>query len=275
MNKIAVIGLGYVGLPLALEIDKSGLYSVTGFDISEDNITNLKGGICDFDNAFSSNVSSSNISFTNQEDHLEDIDTYLICVPTPVKNKYEPDLDPIISATRLVAKYLQKGNFVVIESTVNPGVSEEIVLPVLESETSLKGGEDFELSHCPERINPGDTKWNVNNIPRNIGSLTKDGNSKLAQFYRSFLDAEINEVSSLKVAEATKIIENTFRDINIAYVNELAKSFDALEIDLVETIQAASNKPFAFMPHYPGCGVGGHAYLLTLLFYLLVLITGF
>ncbi|MBD3330362.1 nucleotide sugar dehydrogenase, partial [Candidatus Peregrinibacteria bacterium] len=238
--KITIIGLGYVGLPLALEINKNCRFEVFGYDIDEKVISNIK-----------------EFPVNSDPRILKNSKIFIICVPTPIKSDFQPDLKPIKSASELVSKYLQKGNSVVIESTVNPGVCEEVVLPLLEK-SGLKGGKDFELSHCPERINPGDPKWDVSNIPRNIGSLTKEGNKKIADFYRTFLKAEINEVSSLKIAEATKIIENTFRDINIAYVNELAKSFDMLGIDLIEVINAASNKPFAFMPHYPGCGVGGH-----------------
>lgn len=146
-----------------------------------------------------------------------------------------------------------------LESTVNPGTCEEIIIPILEEVSGLKAGEDFNVSHCPERINPGDVKWNIHNINRNIGSIDLKKNKEAAEFYRTFVNkAIVNEVSNLKIAEATKIVENTFRDINIAFVNELAQSFDSLGIDLYETLKAASNKPFAFMAHWPGCGVGGH-----------------
>ncbi len=257
-GKVSVIGLGYVGLPLACAIAKSKKYKVFGVDLDEKKIKNIKEGICPIDDQETAELLpkiSLNVS-TNQST-IEDSEFVIICVPTPVNQTNLPDLNPVRKATENAAKHLEKGQTVIIESTINPGVCEEVVLPILE-ESGLKGGEDFELSHCPERINPGDNKWNVNNIARNIGSLTKAGNKKSAEFYRSFLEAEVNEVSCLKVAEATKVIENTFRDINIAYVNELAKSFDLMEIDLVEVIRAASNKPFAFMPHFPGCGVGGH-----------------
>lgn len=245
-NQIAVIGLGYVGLPLALAACKNKKYLVKGLDIDENRIAALKK---------SALPSTFEVSYSPEI--IKNSEFIIICVPTPVKNISQPDLRPLKSATETVLKYLEKGQKIIVESTINPGICEEIVLKILEK-SGLKGGLDFELSHCPERINPGDTKWTVENIPRNIGSLTIDGNKIVANFYRSFLKAPINEVSSLKVAEATKIIENTFRDINIAYVNELAKSFDKLGIDLIETIKAASNKPFAFMPHFPGCGVGGH-----------------
>ena len=173
-------------------------------------------------------------------------------------NDYTPDLTPVKNATEDIANYLKKGQVVVIESTINPGVCDEIVVPILEDKTGMKAGIDFDVAHCPERINPGDPYWNVYNIPRNIGSTRLETTKKIAEFYRSFINAEINEMPNLKTAEATKIIENTFRDINIAFVNELARSFEVLGIDLLAVIKGASNKPFAFMPHFPSCGVGGH-----------------
>lgn len=233
-NKVAIIGLGQVGMPLAQAILKK--YQVVGYDIKS---------------------KKAAIKISTNPDIIKNSKYMIVCVPTPVKNKILPDLSAIKSASQTIAKYLKKGQTIIIESTVYPGVCEEIILPILEK-TGLKGGKDFELSHCPERINPGDKKWKITNIPRNIGSLTKKGLKKSANFYRSFIKAKINETSSIKIAEASKVIENTFRDINIAYVNELAKSFDTLGIDLLETIEAASNKPFGFLPHYPGCGVGGH-----------------
>lgn len=239
-NKVAIIGLGYVGLPLAYAIAKNKKYQVFGYDITEKKVQKM-----------------ANLTVGTDEALIKDSEYIIICVPTPVRSSKLPDLTPVKSATKSVLKFLEKGQNIIVESTINPGVCEEVVLPILEK-NGLKGGKDFELSHCPERINPGDPIWNVTNIPRNIGSLSQKGNKKIADFYRSFLKAEVNEISSLRAAEATKVIENTFRDINIAYVNELAKSFDAMGIDLIEVIQAASNKPFAFMPHFPGCGVGGH-----------------
>lgn len=258
MYNISIIGLGYVGLPLALAISESGKYSVTGYDVSGEHIAALKQAKCNFDPELNKKLKDCKINFSDQQEDLTKQDTYIICVPTPVKNKYEPNLQPLISALEIICTYITKNNCVIIESTINPGVCDEIAIPLIEEKTNLKINQDFSLAHCPERINPGDTKWTVYNIPRNVGASSSEACKDIADFYRSFLDAKINEVSSIKIAEATKILENTFRDINIAYVNELAKSFDLLGIDLVETIQAASNKPFAFMPHYPGCGVGGH-----------------
>lgn len=260
MKKVAVVGLGYVGLPLAVAILESGQYEVVGFDINQaavDKINNSESPF--FDKDLSERLKNIELEATTDANDVKEFDYYLICVPTPVDDDHEPNLGPVKSASKMIAGVMKKGSTVIVESTINPGVCEEVVLPVLEEESGMKGGKDFELAHCPERINPGDEKWNVYNIARNVGALGgKKAAEEVAEFYRSFLDAEINPVSSLKVAEATKIIENTFRDINIAYVNELAKSFDVLGIDLKETIEGASNKPFGFMAHYPGCGVGGH-----------------
>src|SRR3989344_1637047 len=255
---VAVIGMGYVGFPLACAIAKSEKYDVYGLDIDNVKISKIISKVSPVDDKKAmEDIKSVKINATNDFSVLKDMKYIVICVPTPVDHKKNPDLTPVIKATESIAKNLVKGQIIILESTVNPGVSEEIVLPILEK-SGLKGGIDFELVHCPERINPGDSKWNVYNIPRNIGGLSIDGTKKAADFYRSFINAEINEMSSLKVAESTKIIENIFRDINIAYVNELAQSFDKLGIDLVEVINGASNKPFAFMAHYPGVGIGGH-----------------
>ncbi len=259
MQKVSVIGLGYVGLPLLVAIAESRKYDVVGFDISEKTVKSIQKGKSPFkDNDVDNRLSNLKVKVSSNPNILKNSDIFIIAVPTPVKTDYEPDLGPITSASETISKYLTKDSTVIVESTINPGVCKEIVLPILEKNTDLKGGKDFELAHCPERINPGDSKWNVYNIPRNVGALTKNGTKKVAEFYRSFLSAEINEVGSIKVAEASKIVENTFRDINIAYVNELAKSFDSMGIDLIDTLNAASNKPFGFMPHWPGCGVGGH-----------------
>jgi nucleotide sugar dehydrogenase len=257
-NKVAIIGLGYVGLPLACTIAKNKKYKVYGLDTNKEKIEIIKKKKSPFkDKLTEDTLKKVKLELSDKEEIIKGAEFIIICVPTPVKSSKMPDLRPIKMASQTVKKHLEKGQKIIIESTINPGVCEEIILPILEK-SGLKGGRDFELSHCPERINPGDTKWNVENIARNIGSLTQKGNKEVATFYRSFLKGEIKELSCLKAAEATKVIENTFRDINIAYVNELAKSFDLMKIDLIEVIEAASNKPFAFMAHFPGCGVGGH-----------------
>lgn len=260
IKKVAVIGLGYVGLPTMVAIDKTNYYEVLGYDVDKDKINKIKSGINPVDDKdVDLYLRDNKLDVTSVENKLDNHDVFIICVPTPVDEDYEPNYSIVENAVGLVSKYLKKGDHLVLESTVNPGTSEERLLPIIEKISGLKVGKDVNLAHCPERINPGDPRWTVYNINRNIGSINKNFNEQIADFYRTFIiDAKVNEVNSLKVAEATKIIENTFRDINIAYVNELAMSFDAMGIDLKETIEAASNKPFAFMPHWPGCGVGGH-----------------
>lgn len=259
MKKVSVIGLGYVGLPLALAIVKSKKYIVVGYDISEKQVKKILEKECPItDEKAQEDLKELELHATTNEKEIEGSDYYIICVPTPVLDDYTPDYTPVINATTTISKYLKKGETVILESTVNPGTCEEILLPILEKGSGLKAGKDFNIAMCPERINPGDPKWSVYNIPRNIGSLIPSKTKEVADFYRSFLEGNINEVSSIKIAEATKIVENTFRDINIAYVNELAKSFDVMGIDLIETLKAASNKPFSFMVHWPSRGVGGH-----------------
>lgn len=257
--KVSIIGLGYVGLPLACAISKKTNNEVVGFDLDDVRVDYILEKKCPIDDVqCEEDLKIVDFEVSTDSNILKDSDIYIVCVPTPVLNDYTPDLGPIKSATEIISYYLKQNQIVIIESTINPGVCEEVLKPILEEKTNLIAGIDFDIAHCPERINPGDPKWNVYNIPRNIGSTRPEITKKCAQFYRSFIDAEINEMPDLKTTEATKIIENTFRDINIAYVNELAKSFDILGIDLITVIKAASNKPFAFMAHYPGCGVGGH-----------------
>ncbi len=257
--KISVLGLGYVGLPLAAAIAKLTNHNVLGYDIDSSKVESIKQGISPIDDEqCAKDLKEITLNVSNESSSLSETDIFIVCVPTPVLDDYMPDLTPVIGAVTEVCNHLQKGNVIIVESTINPGVCDEVLIPLVEEKTGMKAGVDFDLAHCPERINPGDTKWNVYNIPRNIGSTSAEATKKTADLYREFIDAEINEMPSLKTAEATKIIENTFRDINIAFVNELAKSFDVLDIDLKTVIDAAANKPFAFMPHYPSCGVGGH-----------------
>ena len=260
IKKVAVIGLGYVGLPTYVAIKKTGKYEIVGYTRSDKKVNKINKGISPIEDVdVVEYLKNNKVKVTNKPNNFKDTDVFIICVPTPIRDDYIPDYRPIKSATKLVAPHIKKGCHFVLESTVNPGTCEEIVLPILEKITGLKPGKDFNIAHCPERVNPGDSVWNIYNITRNIGSLTKKWNKQIADFYRTFItQAEINEVSNLKIAESTKIVENAFRDINIAYVNELAQSFDVMGIDLIETLESASNKPFCFMPHWPGCGVGGH-----------------
>lgn len=256
---VTVIGLGYVGFPLACAIAKSGKYKVFGLTRKKNNFNTLKNKIAPLDKITASldKEKLDLIITSNANECLPHSDIIVICVPTPVYENHSPDLSPIVTTAKLIAKFLRANQVIILESSVNPGVCEEVILPILEG-SGLKGGIDFELSHCPERINPGDRKWNVYNIPRNVGSLTKKGSKITANFYRSFLQAKVYEMGNLKEAESTKILENTFRDVNIALVNEMARSFDKMGINLINVIKGAGNKPFAFLQHYPGCGVGGH-----------------
>ncbi len=258
--KVSVLGLGYVGFPLYCALSKNTKHELVGFELSKSKIDLINQGISPVDDeqAEKDIKKLKNIKVSNNDAILDSSDIYIVCVPTPVIGGYTPDLEPVKSAVRIISKYLKKGQIIIIESTINPGVCDEIVIPLAEELTSLKAGVDFDVAHCPERINPGDPVWNVYNIPRNIGSTRPEATKKAADLYREAISGEINEMPNLKTTEATKIIENTFRDINIAFVNELAKSFDVLGINLDVVIKAASNKPFAFMAHYPSCGVGGH-----------------
>lgn len=246
METVAILGLGYVGFPLAELLVKSKKYKVVGLDISSGAVLRARRSL-----------KSKNFIATGDFTKLRQADISVVCVPTPTFRNFQPDYGPVKNACLSIIKNLKPGQLIVIESTVNPGTSEEVVLPILERYGAI-AGKDFFLAHCPERIDPGNKKWTLMNIPRNVGGLDSESTKRAAEFYQSFLKGEVKVLSCLKAAEATKIIENTFRDINIAYVNELAMSFDAMGIDLVEVIGGAKTKPFAFMPHYPGVGVGGH-----------------
>lgn len=255
---IAVIGLGYVGLPLALLAAKKS-YTVIGFDIVQSKIADYKRGLTTVDGVSKEELLSSNITFTDKPADLASADIAIVCVPTPlIENTQLPDLEPIKSAMTLLAPHLHEGSLVVLESTVNPGVCDEVVIPLLQSLTTLKVGTDIDLAYCPERINPGDPDWHVGNINRVIGGNTPAALERAYSFYAAIIDAPIKKMGSIKEAEAVKVVENSFRDINIAFVNELAMSFHHLGIDIENVIDGAATKPFSFMAHRPGCGVGGH-----------------
>ncbi len=252
---VAIVGLGYVGLPLALLSAKKGKKTV-GFDINKERINDLnKGKIFLKNNTIQQwyHEGKSDIIFTSNEDDLDSENIKIICVPTPVNEKKEPDFGPLLSATRLVSKHLNENDLVIVESTISPGTMEGKVKPILD-----KTKKHYYLAHCPERIDPGNKRYNVSNIPRNVGGIDLASTRLAADFYRSILDAEVKELSSIKAAEATKIMENSFRDVNIAFINEIAMIFDKMDIDIHEVIEGAKTKPFGFLPHYPGIGVGGH-----------------
>lgn len=255
---IAIVGLGYVGLPLALLADAKG-YRVIGIDSNKEKISKIKRKEAPFkDDRISEQLKNSEIEVTTDYSLAGRASLIAICVPTPVFDNHMPNLEPVKSASLGIAPYIKRGQIIVLESTVNPGVCEGVMMPLLENVSGLKAGRDFHLSHCPERINPGDEKWNVENISRVVGSLDEIGLKKTAEFYESIITGAVRKMGSIKEAEAVKVVENSFRDINIAFVNELAQSFTKLGIDVVNVINGASTKPFSFLAHYPGCGVGGH-----------------
>jgi nucleotide sugar dehydrogenase len=257
-RKICVVGMGYVGLPLALLSERKG-YEVVGVVKNKKKAELLNKRIPTFkDDEVEKYLPHSDLFVTTDYSKIANASVIIICVPTPIDEMHMPDYEPVISACKSISKYLQKGQLVILESTVNPGVSEEVMLPILEAESGMKCGTDFYLAHCPERINPGDAKWNVENINRVVGGFDEKSLELAATFYESILTGSVKKMQSLKEAEACKIVENSFRDINIAFVNELALSFSRLGIDLVNVIDGAATKPFAFMAHYPSCGVGGH-----------------
>lgn len=256
-QKVCIIGLGYVGFPLAVLCSVKG-YEVFGYDKDKEKLARIKEGENIVEEKYLDKlIPRAKIDVIRDESKMRECDIFIIAVPTPVDEKYYPDLSYVISASETVAKNMRKGALVIVESTVNPGVCDEIVRPIFKK-AGYKAGKDVYISHCPERINPGDPKWNVTNIPRVVGSFDETGLRKTLDFYRNIVSAEIMPMKSIFEAEATKIMENSFRDINIAFVNELAKSFDLMGIDVVNVIRGAATKPFAFMAHWPGCGVGGH-----------------
>lgn len=254
---VCVIGLGYVGIPLAVQCAIKG-YEVYGVDNDERKVDKINAGKSPIDEDFlTDNLPKVKVKATKSFSVIKKSDIVIVCVPTPVDNSFLPDLGPVRSAVKSIISNPKKGQLVIIESTINPGVCEEVIEPMF-AEAGLKVGRDYEMAHCPERINPGDEKWNVTNIPRVVGSFTSRGLKKAVAFYERVVDGQIRPMKSIREAEAVKVVENSFRDINIAFVNELAKSFDKMDIDVVDVIKGASTKPFAFMPHWPSCGVGGH-----------------
>ena len=252
---LVVVGLGYVGLPVALLAQEKG-WSVTGLDVDADKVAKISAGQSPFeDAAIEEALAAYPIKATTDPACVGEAAAVIVAVPTPVTDSHDPDLGPLTSAVTSIAPYLQPGQLLSIESTINPGVMDEVVRPIL---AEHKKDDVVHLVHCPERINPGDTKWTIRNIPRVIGGYTAEGVQAGKDFYESILEAEVKPMASVTEAEAVKIFENTFRDINIAFVNEMAKSFDKLGIDVKHVIEGASTKPFAFLAHYPGNGVGGH-----------------
>lgn len=255
MNKIAVIGLGYVGLPLAVEFGKK--YEVIGFDIKEKRIKELSQGIdLTLEVSESELKNIKNLRFSSDIEDLRKANIFIITVPTPIDQYKKPDLFPLISASTLVGKVLKKNDIVIYESTVYPGCTEEDCVPVLEKNSGLKFNQDFFCGYSPERINPGDKEHTLPKIKKVVSGSTPEIAQKVNELYSSIITAGTHLVSSIKVAEASKIIENSQRDLNIAFVNELALIFDKMNIDTTEVLIAAGTK-WNFLPFRPGL-VGGH-----------------
>lgn len=293
-SKIALIGLGYVGLPLAILCAKKK-YKVIGLDNNKEIIQKISMGKIHFkDEKLKKNlkkvVSSGNLSVFSDFNKLKDCNIFIICVSTPVKKNKEPDLSFINTAIKKISPFIKKGSIIVLESTVYPGVCEDEIIPKLEKLSNLKVNKDFGFAYCPERVNPGDIFWNSENIPRVLGASSEKTLNNVAKFYSSILGGpvlKINDIKlklkpkfklskkrelriksvplgsitmmrSIKDAEAVKVMENTIRDVNIALVNELAKMSEVLNLDVVDIIDGMTTKPFGKGPFYPGTGVGGH-----------------
>lgn len=252
---IAVIGLGYVGLPLAVEFSKK--YDVVGYDLNSQRIDNLKNGKDTTGEVKSSHLEScKNLILSNEKSSIKYSNVYIVTVPTPVDKNKTPNLDPLKSASAIIGRYLKKNNIVIYESTVYPGATEEICIPILEDISKLVYNKDFFCGYSPERINPGDKKHTLINIKKVTSGSNKNTSIFVKNLYKSIIKSGVFEASSIKVAEAAKVIENTQRDVNIALINELALIFNKLNIDTKEVLEAAATK-WNFLPFKPGL-VGGH-----------------
>lgn len=257
---IGVIGLGYVGLPLAVESAISG-YNVIGFDIKKDKIQlilNSENYIKDVNDLELKNcVKGKKLTATDDFSKLNSCDVILICVPTPLDKYFQPDIQYILKVSEDILKFRKKPSLIVLESTTYPGTTEEVVKPILEKDGS-KLGEDLYLAFSPERVDPGNKEYKTRNIPKVVGGCTKKCGEICTLFYQSVLKGNILTVSSPKVAEMEKLLENTFRLVNIGLINEMAVLADKMNINIWEVIEAAKTKPYGFMPFYPGPGLGGH-----------------
>jgi len=257
--KIGVIGLGYVGLPLAMEFSKAG-FDVTGIEIDKDKVRMINQGKCYIQDIKQSEleelVKNNRLKATADFSVLKEMDAVSICVPTPLRKTRDPDISCIISAVEEVAKYLRPGQLVILESTTYPGTTREVILPRLEAR-NLRVGKDFFLAFSPERIDPGNKIYTIRNTPKIVSGITKKCTSIAVTLYEQIID-EVVPVSTTESAEMVKLLENTFRIVNVGLVNEIALICDRLKLDTWEVIDAAATKPFGFTPFYPGPGLGGH-----------------
>ncbi len=259
--EVGVVGLGYVGLPLAVEKAKAGFKTI-GFDVQEEKVKRVNEGhnyIGDVvDNDLKKLVGAGMLTATTDFSFVKDVDFIAICVPTPLDKHQQPDISYVKSSVEAISKYLMQETIVVLESTTYPGTTEELVKPILEKGSGLKCGEDFYLGFSPERVDPGNLVYKTKNTPKVVGGIGKDATEVIAAMYRAVLDGDVAEVSSPAIAEMEKILENTYRNINIGLINELAILCDRMGISIWEVIDAAKTKPYGFQAFYPGPGLGGH-----------------
>lgn len=268
LNKIAkkeivvgVVGLGYVGLPLAVEKAKAGFKTI-GFDVQSEKVEMVNRGqnyIGDVvDNDLAELVKEGTLSATTEFSFVKDVDFVAICVPTPLDKHQQPDISYVKSSTEAISKYLTKNTMVVLESTTYPGTTEELVKPILEEGSGLKCGEDFYLGFSPERVDPGNLIYKTKNTPKVVGGVGKDATEVISAMYRAVLEGDVHEVSSPAIAEMEKILENTYRNVNIGLINELGRLCHEMGISVWEVVDAAKTKPYGFQAFYPGPGLGGH-----------------
>jgi UDP-N-acetyl-D-glucosamine dehydrogenase len=257
--RLGVVGLGYVGLPLAVEFARAGFHTV-GFDLDVRKVGAINRGESYIPDVPTEDVAQFQraglLTATTDPAVVSTLDTINICVPTPLRKTKDPDLSYVVSAVEAIRDHIHPGMLVILESTTYPGTTEEVVQPILEK-TGLKAGVDFFLAFSPERVDPGNEKWHTKNVPKVVGGLTPACSALAKLLYSASIDTVI-EVSSPKVAEMVKLLENTFRAVNIGLVNELAQMCDRIGVSVWEVIDAAATKPFGFMPFYPGPGLGGH-----------------
>jgi len=257
--RVGVIGLGYVGLPLVVEFAAAGIEGI-GFEVDNNKANQINAGTSYIGDVPSGRVkelvSLKRLSATTNFDRLSDCDAIIICVPTPLRKTKEPDVSYILAAAGEIQKRLRRGQLVILESTTYPGTTDEVLLPMFE-ETGLKLDEDFLLAFSPERVDPGNPQFLTHNIPKVVGGVTDDSTEIAAHLYSQIVK-DVHSVRSARVAEAAKLLENTFRAVNIGMANEMARLCYALNIDTWEVIRAAATKPFGFMAFYPGPGIGGH-----------------
>lgn len=252
--RLGVVGLGYVGIPLAVTFAKK--YKTIGFDINKEKIEQYKRGIDVTNEVGDEKIANSNIEFTSDAEKLSDCNRIIIAVPTPVTENKEPDLEPVKGASEIVGKYMSKDTIVIYESTVYPGLTEEICMPILEKNSEMKCGKDFKIAYSPERVNPGDKVHRFENIKKIVSGMDEETLEKVANLYESVLENGVYKAKSIKVAEAAKVIENSQRDVNIAFANEIAIMCNKLGIDTNDVLDAACTK-WNFLNFRPGL-VGGH-----------------